>query len=318
MVRRNSWEMNLKKQVSQEKFGNLYVDTHDPNCSYSLRFDTYGKGCYYNCKYCYSRALQASRMGWYPNNPAVADIKEIFKIVKNKCQPDTVVRLGGMTDCFQPSERFKRVSYNLIRMLNKKRVHYLIVTRSPLVIEPDYLKVFDKELAHFQISIPTTDNDFIKRVSNAPSFEKGKEVVETLYSKGFDAGIRCSPFLYQTMDFDKFNNIEVEKCLVEFMRVTSIINKNFKKYMDLSDYTYGRGDFSYRHLPLDKKLEQIRKLDFKQLNICEEMPVHEAYFRKHVNCNPGMCCNLDLPKRVAKKYEVDLDNFKYLENESGN
>lgn len=302
------FKKKIQHQTPNNEFKNLFKDTHDPNCSYTLRFDPYGRGCYFNCKYCYSRAMQINREGWYAHQPGCADWDKIVEIVKNKVHKGQVIRLGGMTDCFQPIELNKRLSYKLIHLLNRKQAHYLIVTKSPLVIREEYLKLFDKDLAHFQFSIPTTDDEFTKKVSNAPLFEESKNIIETLYSKDFDTCLRCSPFLYHTIDFDKYNNIGVEKCLVEFMRVTNLVNKQFKEYMDLDEYDYNefKTTFNYRHLPLEKKLEAIKNLDFPKLNICEEVPSHELYFRRHINKNPKSCCNLDLPKEVIEKYEVNL------------
>ena len=300
----------VKHQMPTEEYKNIFKDTHDPNCSYTLRFDPYGKGCYYNCKYCYSRNMQINRQGWFPNSPKVANWDKIVKVVQTKLKPGTVLRLGGMTDCFQPIELRHRLTYKLIKLFNRKNVHYLILTKSPLVIRDEYLKIFDKNLAHFQISIPTTDDNFTKMVSKAPTFDTMKNVVETLYQKGFDASVRCSPFLYNTIDFDKYNSIDVEKCLVEFLRVSNRERKWIKKYIDISEYTHNEFDsqytFNYSHLPLEKKLEAISKLDFPQLNVCEEVPSHELYFREHVNYNPYQCCNMDLPKEVLDKYEVHL------------
>ena len=73
-------------------------------CHYPTRLDPYGKGCYYNCKYCYAKKLLDFRKLWHPDDVAVADISKIRKTIE-KMPTGTVVRLGGMTDCFQPIER---------------------------------------------------------------------------------------------------------------------------------------------------------------------------------------------------------------------
>lgn len=58
-----------------------------------------------------------------------------------------------MTDCFQPLERIHRNTYKLIRLLNKRRIEYLIVTKSAMVADDEYIDIYDKELAHFQITV---------------------------------------------------------------------------------------------------------------------------------------------------------------------
>lgn len=287
----------LKRQVNMETFGKVYRDTGSTECSYPRHLDTYGKGCYFNCSYCYSRAMLTPRGRWNPNSPAVAQMDTVIKTIREECPKGSVIRMGGMTDCFQPREKIERVSYKTIKLLNRKGVHYLIVTKSPLILEKEYMELFDHDLAHFQISMPTTDNDFIKRVSRrVPTFEETKNMVETLYHEDFDVIIRASPFLYNLMDYDKLNSVECDKILVEFLRHNPNVRTNFQKYMDLSEYTYRLGKFNmdYKYLPLDIKLREIEKLDFKEVNICEDVPEHDRYFKKHIDYNPDSCCNLRL------------------------
>ena len=86
-------------------FFNSVEGNEGDRCHYPTRLDTYGCGCQHNCGYCYARSLLAFRGLWNPMLPATADIKEIRKIIVNKLHPGDVVRLGGMTDCFQPLEK---------------------------------------------------------------------------------------------------------------------------------------------------------------------------------------------------------------------
>ena len=131
-------------------------------CKYPVRMDTYGCGCAHDCKYCYAKSLLAFRKLWNPRDPSVADIgklrKQIDKIAEGKCGNIRAIRLGGMTDCFQPEEALRHVTYETLKYLKEKRVPYLIVTKSDLVADDEYLEVLDKELAHIQITVTTTDD----------------------------------------------------------------------------------------------------------------------------------------------------------------
>ena len=66
--------------------------------------------------------------------------------------------MGGMTDCFQPMELTHRVTYETIKEMNKRRIGYLIVTKSYLIAEPEYIDILDKDLAHIQITVTTLDD----------------------------------------------------------------------------------------------------------------------------------------------------------------
>lgn len=72
-------------------------------CLYPTRLDTYGRGCQHNCDYCYARSLLDFRKMWNPAFPAIANINKIRHTIRTKLHQGEIVRLGGMTDCFQPS-----------------------------------------------------------------------------------------------------------------------------------------------------------------------------------------------------------------------
>lgn len=261
-------------------------------CYYPTRLDPYGKGCYYNCKYCYAKALLDFRKFWHPDDVGVADIKKIGRTIDKKIKRGSVVRLGGMTDCFQPIEKTLENTYKTIELLNKKGIHYLIVTKSPLVASDKYMDVFDKKLAHIQISTPTTDEKVLELTDNAGTFVERKSTVEALFENGFDVSLRLAPFLFESADFDIINSINVDKCLVEFLRVKPKMAETLGDIVDFDLYSLKEG--GYRHLPLEIKLEQLNKLNFKELSVCDDVQEHYDYFQDNINFNSEDCCNLTL------------------------
>lgn len=249
-------------------------------CQYNTRLDTYGCGCQHDCGYCYAKSLLDFRGLWNAKEPAVANIEKIRRKVK-KLPEGSTVRLGGMTDCFQPCENEYGVTRETIKALNQQGVHQLIVTKSDLIC--DYLNILDKQLAHIQIS--TTWLPFEKAVST----ERRIEAIETLYKAGFDVAVRLSPFVPQYVDFDQLNAIECDKLQVEFLRVNHWVEKWVQ--MDFSQYTLKSG--GYRHLPLEVKMAALEKITgFEQISICEDVPDHYTYWGEHVNFNSDDCCNL--------------------------
>ena len=285
----------LKKDLNKGNLGTFYktVDGGEgERCKYPTRLDTYGKGCFYDCKYCYAKSLLNIRKMWKPYSPATPKDSDLLNIIK-KIPKGQVVRLGGMTDCFQPIERFKRTTYKTIKLLNKKGIHYLIVTKSNLIIRDEYLDVLNKDFAHIQVSVPSTNNKVLSFTDNAPTYQKRVETIETLYSKGFDISLRLAPILYDTVDYDLINSIQVDKCLVEFLRLKSVGIKNpLNKVTNLKYYTYYEG--GYYHLPLKIKRRILSKIHFKETSVCEDVMSHYYYFQKNYNHNPNDCCNLKL------------------------
>lgn len=258
-------------------------------CKYRLRLDTYGCGCFHNCQYCYARSLLEFRGLWRPNNPSVVDIEQVHKTIR-KIPSGMVVRLGGMTDCFQPIERGYRITWRAIEYLNKRKIHYLIVTKSDMVTE--YMDILDKDLAHIQISVTSTDDEISKQIEEgAPLPQERIRAIETLQANGFDVAIRLSPYIPNFVNTEVINNIKCDKLQVEFLRINGQIKKTFKD-VDFSEYTHKEG--SYSHLPLERKIELLKAFHGKQVSVCEDVTEHYNYWKENVNYNKDDCCNLRL------------------------
>ena len=290
----SSMEEYFLKVNEYKSFFKTVTGGEGDKCYYPTRLDTYGKGCYYNCKYCYSKLSLDFRKLWYPNDVGVAQLRDINKVINTKLNEGDVVRLGGLTDCFQPVERVYQNTLKTIKLLNRRGVHYLIVTKSDLITSDEYLDALDYDLAHIQVSIPSDDNNVLNSTDNAPSFEVRKETVETLYDEGFDVSLRLSPFLFDTVDFDVINSINVDKCLVEFLRVKPSLFSVMGDFCNVDEFTVKEG--GYRHYSLDKKLSVLELLDFKELTVCDDVQEHYDYFQDYVNFNKNDCCNLNIKK----------------------
>lgn len=256
-------------------------------CNYSTRLDTYGKGCQHDCSYCYAKSLLDFRKLWNPENPAVADIDKIKKKISKLGNYQTI-RLGGMTDCFQPIEKIFRVTYETIKTLNEAKIPYLIVTKSHIVADKEYLEILDKDLAHIQITVTSTDDALSKTYEKASVPSKRIKAIETLYENGYDVQLRLSPYIPKYVDLDVLNKVKCDKILVEFLRVNTWIKKWFD--IDYSEYTIKQG--GYMHIPLEKK-EYIKGITgFKEVTVCEDESEAYQYWKYNFNPNPDDCCNL--------------------------
>lgn len=256
------------------------VEGNEANhCGYTTRLDLYGCGCAHDCAYCYAKSLLSFRGLWNPSDPRVANIEKVERKIR-RMEPDSMVRLGGMTDCFQPIEQERRNTLNAIRLLQKFGVGYLAVTKSDMIL--DYLDELDPKLAHVQVSITWLPWE------NAPETERRIHAVEVLQREGINVAVRLSPYIPGYVDFDRLNRIECDKIVVEFLRVNHWIEKWLP--IDTSAYTVRHA--GYRHLPLDEKVKHLKGIDFPQLTVCEDVTEHYEYWRDNVNFNPKDCCNL--------------------------
>lgn len=258
-------------------------------CHYSTRLDTYGCGCYHDCSYCYAKSLLEFRNMWNPENPSVADIEKIKRKIAKLPKDIAPVRLGGMTDCFQPIEKIHRITYETIKTMNDNKIPYLIVTKSAMVADDEYIQILDKKLAHIQITVTTTDDKLCRTYEKASLPSDRIKAIEKLQDLGFDISLRLSPFIPEYVDIEKINEVKCDKILVEFLRVNSWIEKWFD--IDYSEYTIKQS--GYRHLPLEKKKEYINRITgFKEITVCEDETEAYEYWKHNINYNPNDCCNL--------------------------
>ena len=276
--------------MEHKKFQSFYKDVggnEGDKCHYSIRLDTYGCGCEHDCKYCYAKSLLSFRGLWDNENPAIADINEIENVIK-KIPKGTIIRLGGMTDCFQPMENVYKITYQTIKLLNKYGIGYLIVTKSSLVAEDEYVEILDKRLAHIQITVTTLNDELCKTYEKAtPPSERIKAILK-LQDLGFDVQIRLSPIIDQYMDYDKLNSLGIKKAIVEFLRVNNWIKQWFN--IDYSDYKLKQS--GYQFLRLNKKIEILNKIKIPEVSICEDYTPHYKYWLVNKIPNRDDCCNL--------------------------
>lgn len=253
-------------------------------CNYPTRLDAYGCGCAHDCSYCYAKSLLDFRKMWDAEEPAVAPIKEIEKVVRKL--PKEVVRLGGMTDCYQPIERKVRNTRNTIKLLNKYHVPYLIVTKSAIIL--DDIDILDKDLAHIQITVTFTDDETAEKYEKASPPSERIRAIEILQERGFDVAVRLSPYIPEFVDIDKINAIKCDKLLVEFLRVNPFI----EKWLDIDFKPYKALRNGYKHLSLRDKKRLLEPLKFSQMTVCEDESLAYVYWKYHFNYNPKDCCNL--------------------------
>lgn len=257
-------------------------------CHYSTRLDTYGCGCQHDCSYCYAKSLLSFRKLWKPQEPSVADINKIRRKI-HRLNNREVIRLGGMTDCFQPLEKTQRVTYNTIKALNEQRIPYLIVTKSDMVADDEYIEILDKDLAHIQITVTTLDDDLCSTYEKATPPSQRIKAILKLQDLGYDVQLRLSPYIPEYMDTDKLNGLGIDRVCVEFLRVNTWVQKWFD--IDYRKYTVKQN--GYRHLPLEEKKKLIKKLKgFKEMTVCEDENEAYEYWKDNFNHNKDDCCNL--------------------------
>jgi len=271
----------IKNKNELKSFYNTVTTTKATKCYYNDRLDTYGRGCAYNCEYCYAKSQLEFRNRkddsfkmWDSNNPAIANIDRIKRKIKT-LKPLSVVRMGGMTDCFQPKELKHRVSLETIKALNEQKIHHIIVTKSDIIGRPEYVEELSK-YSHIQVSLSHTSDYVLSKFEKAPKFQSRINTIETLYQNGLDVSLRLSPIIVNGFDFNTINKTDVDKCLIEFLRYQPKMENGLKEFIDTNKYTIKANN--YRHITLENKLKVLDMLKFKEISVCDSVKEHYDYF----------------------------------------
>lgn len=282
-------------------FGKFLKCSGEEKCPYQWKLDPYGKGCAGECKYCFARPILESWGNWKPDAPSKAKMSQIRYQLRNKFKAGDVIRMGGMSDPFQPIEEKYRLTEMTVEDCVRLGIHHVITTKFARVSCDDMMRFYDKRLSHFQITLTATDETFCKEIEpGASTVPERISAIERLQGEGYDVSIRLSPFVVDfvdngMLDVDRLNAIHCDKILVEFLRVNGRIKHTFGKYADMSRYTLQDG--VYWHLPLDDKRRYAELLlkdnpQQRQVTFADVVPEHDAYWRKTYDCNKADCCNL--------------------------
>ncbi len=158
-------------QVGVETIRSLLSYNDSPDINFDRSINTY-RGCEHGCIYCYARPNHAY-VGLSPGLDFErklffkADAAQILEreLATPAYQP-RVVMLGGVTDCYQPEERTRRVTRAVLEVLARANHPLAITTKSALVLRDlDLLApMAAKGLAKVAVSLTSLDPQLTRRM----------------------------------------------------------------------------------------------------------------------------------------------------------
>lgn len=177
------------------------------NCHVGFQIDTYIEGCSHNCLYCYAKIEGEAANKWNNPLPLPLDLTliwlEFYNFFEKKdektkysvfLQNKIPLRLGSLSDPFIPMEKKFKVTKELLRLLQHYNYPYIIITRSSLISEDEYINFMEKDLASIHISIPSLDTELTKKLEpGAPSPAERLDCIKKLRDKNFWVTARVNP-----------------------------------------------------------------------------------------------------------------------------
>lgn len=182
-------------------------------CHYTFEIDTYGRGCFHDCGYCYAKDQLTSRGYWNQPQPFPVDLAEIRKVFYTVFETDKAsrwrsimekripLRIGSMSDSFMWMDVKYRVTEELLRILSFYRYPNLIFTRSDLVAHDNYLNLLDPQISSVQFSMLGNRNELIRKIEpGAPNYQRRLVALKKLHEAGIWTGVRINPLFPQYPD----------------------------------------------------------------------------------------------------------------------
>jgi DNA repair photolyase len=211
------------------KSGLKLIEAEDcKHCYYRFEIDTYGRGCAFNCAYCYAKSYLSIRKYWNEPIPFPIDIVQIRKVFATVFESDkrhklrhviekrVPIRIGSMSDSFMWIDKKYGLTKELLKILKFYSYPYIIFTRSDLVGDDEYIKEMDKNLASIQMSISSLNSELTRQIEpGAPAPKKRLAALQKLAENGFWTTVRINPLFpiypdgyYSDPNYDRSKSVD--------------------------------------------------------------------------------------------------------------
>jgi DNA repair photolyase len=248
------------------------------NCHVGFQIDTYIEGCSHNCMYCYAKIEGEIAGKWNNPLPLPLDLTLLWlELYKHfECQNSqskyhqffkkkVPLRLGSLSDPFIPMEKKFKITRELILLLQHYDYPYIIITRSDLIAEKEYLDLMSHKLASIHISIPSLNEDLTKKLEpGAPGPKQRLECIKTLRDNKFWVTARVNP-LFPIHPDKTFTGVgsqdKIEFNFFSFELIDEIINTGCKSIL--------AGFVTLKEKPL-RELSSLFEFDLKKLMLNSE------------------------------------------------
>ena len=164
------------------------------------------RGCAFGCLFCYVRfnknTLKESRP-WGSYVDVRVNMPELLEKEILHKKPGKVL-LGSTTECFQPAERKYGLTQTILEILQKYKVRYTILTRSPDILDAlDVLKKGGCNAIYFTVN---NYSDVYKQKLEplTPSFDKRQEAIFRLKEAGIPVIPYFCPLMPRISDYSGF------------------------------------------------------------------------------------------------------------------
>ncbi len=193
----------FKTEVHEEPARTIITRNDSPDISFDRSINPY-RGCEHGCVYCYARPTHcylghSAGLDFETKLYAKTDAARLLEreLSNPRYQPDTIA-LGTNTDPYQPIERTRKITRQVLEVLERTGHPVGIVTKSALVVRDiDILAAMAKRgLAKVALSVTTLDSRIARAMEpRAPTPAKRLEAVRQLSEAGIPTAVMVAPIV---------------------------------------------------------------------------------------------------------------------------
>lgn len=194
---------SLATQVDDEQARTIISTNQSPDVPFGQSINPY-RGCEHGCIYCFARPTHAywdfspgidfeTRLIAKPN--AAERLREALDKPAYRCR---TIALGVNTDAYQPLEKQRGITRQLLEVMRDYRQPVSIVTKGGLILRDlDILADLAADgLCNVNVSLTTLDNDLKRRLEpRAAAPATRLKVVRELSAAGVPTGVLLAPMI---------------------------------------------------------------------------------------------------------------------------
>lgn len=222
------------------------VDSPDVPFDWSL--NPY-QGCEHGCVYCYARNSHtywgySAGLDFETKILIKANAPELLeKRLKNKNWTGSPIMLSGNTDCYQPVERTKKITRQLLELFWKHRNPVSIVTKNQLILRDlDILsKMAKHDLVSVALSINTLEDGIRKKLEpRTSSIPNRLRTLKELSKAGVPTSVLAAPIIPSINDHNiiplvkKVTELGARRVSCLVVRLNGQIAEIFKDWIHIS------------------------------------------------------------------------------------
>jgi DNA repair photolyase len=205
----------LRTTVIRDASRTIITRNQSPDISFDRSINPY-RGCEHGCVYCFARPTHAwlglspgldfeSKLYMKPNAAMLLD-----KELRHPKYKPAVIAIGTNTDPYQPIEKTRKITREILKVLSAHRHPVAIVTKSAMVTRDiDILgPMAERGLAKVALSVTTLDRRLARKMEpRAATPERRLDTIKLLAKAGIPTGVMVAPLI------PALNDMEIEAIL---------------------------------------------------------------------------------------------------------